>query len=372
MSGFPSITETEDNPNLSRLRSIGLAVLEDALADGAVATAFDGSLATGRVWPSSDVDVTVILPDREDVEAEWSLRESVIVHTHLTPAAVLERFIQRYPNSFVGTAAEDWFLDSTWFMDGLAALHPVHDPAGRLAEASRFVRAHRFSEDVVVPRRAILLAQAARRRGLAEKALRNDGAWAVERSLSVAVDALAFVWLEAAGRIASHKELDPELKEICSSFRRPEAHALFQTAAGASQLRPCLPSVVRCLDQLLQAYWHRLNSIPLFWPEHDNSDPSLLSLYYHWHRIHSARCALDRGCYMHAAAVITDIERQAAWAANVACEHSSVQQMVNYVVFSTDVSEAREALLAAARRPSLRQRLKAVRDLERLTKSLRW
>jgi len=371
VTAFLCESEAEANPDLARLRAVGLAVLSDS-ADGASATAFDGSLATGRVWPSSDVDVTVLLPHGEDWDVQWLLRGDIVVHMHLTPAGVLERLQRGYPDSFIQTAAGDWFLDPTWFLDGLATMRPVHDPDGRLAEVSEFVRARRFAAEVVVPRRKLLLEQSAKWREAAEIALRNHQHLAADWSLSVAVDALAFAWLEAAGRTASHKELDPELAEVCSGFGRPDAHALFRAASGASQLRSCLPGVAHCFDQLLQAYLHRLNSVPLFWPQHDGSDPFLLRLYHHKHRIHSACCALERGCYMHAAGVISDVERLAAWATNAACENTSTQEMVNHVVFGIDVSTAREALLAAVRRPSLRRRLKAARDLEKLTRSQSW
>ncbi|MGQ9524670.1 MAG: hypothetical protein ACUVTZ_07465 [Armatimonadota bacterium] len=372
MIGCEPRPEHEAEFTSKRLRNIGTAVLAEAAANGARATAFDGSLATGRVWPSSDVDVTIVTADGDDWNALWSVRDGIVVHMHTTPVSVLSQLLDGYPESFVHTALHDWFLDSTWLLDGLATLLPVHDPDGLLKRTREFVSKHRFAPEVVEPRRLLLLQHARRWRKEAEQAVQARDHLAADWKLQTAVDALAFVWLESAGRIVSHKELDLALAEVCSAFGRTDAHVLFRVASGASKLHLCLTDLRHSFSQLLQAYTHRLDSIPLFWPEFGDSDPLVVKLHYHRHRIHSACCALERGCYMHAARIIADVERQAARAASVACEDTPAQEMANHVVFGLDVSTAREGLLAAARRPSLRQRLKALCDLEKLTRSLRW
>jgi hypothetical protein len=231
------LTET---PEQTRARLLPLAEQELAeafAAGGVAATAVDGSLGSGKLWPSSDLDLTVV-PEGDGPEwgVEWRVRGGLVVHKHLNRWTLLERLQRDFPQSFVDTAAGNWVRDPTWLLDGLAILRPVHDPDGRLQIFADWMRAHRFAPEVVLGRRPLLLRRAQTQRDKAADACATDNATQAAWHLELAVESLALIYLDADQRIISTKQLDPNwpqpatiweprrARTLCSG-KRPESPA---------------------------------------------------------------------------------------------------------------------------------------------------
>lgn len=331
----------------ARLERIGRAELADDIAAGrATAAGVDGSLGSGRIWPSSDVDLTVVPADGPDWGVEWLVRDGVVIHKHINGWGLLNRLQQEYPHSFIEGAAEDWIRDPTWLLDGLASIRPVYDPAGKLSRLREFMLAHRFRPEVIEPRRVLLLQRASDRSSKAQAAFNHDDKSEGEWQIAMALEALALIWVGAAGRIISLKELDPELKSACEDLDAPDAHHLFRAAAGLTGLESHLPAIDGALAALDDLYSP--------WVDHALAEPGpddgrvklwRARIAYRRHQIHSARCAIPRDCWLHLATVRKDIES-----------------------LPVDLDQARGDLANAAApapeldRPALQQRCEAVID----------
>jgi hypothetical protein len=135
--------------------------------------ALDGSLATGAVWPTSDLDFTVVPRAGGEREhgVEWGQRQGIVWHKHRTCPRVLRDLIEGYPESFIGSADQEFNLDANWLLDGLAVMEVLEDPEGLLAETKAFVAARRFAPEVWEGRRGALLKELRRQREVAWDAL---------------------------------------------------------------------------------------------------------------------------------------------------------------------------------------------------------
>jgi hypothetical protein len=297
-----------------RLHRLAHDELAASLAAGGIdATAMDGSLSSGRLWPSSDLDLTVVPSTGTEWGVEWGVREGVVVHKHLNRWPVLQRLRDGYPESFIEAASSDWMRDANWMLDGVASIQPVHDPEGRLQAMSGFFRAHRFAPEVVLPRRPLLLARADAFAAEAAQAFEGGDPLAGESVLEIGLEAVALVWLEAAERIISLKELDPALADACAALGAPEAHSLFRATAGVAGLEARVPALLPAARRLLDLYSGWVDALP---PE--AGAPGVIgsigdSLGYRvWfrHRIWSMIYAPERGCYLHLASVRQQLVRQ--------------------------------------------------------------
>jgi hypothetical protein len=239
----------------ARLRRIAAAEItrhRDTL--GFLGAALEGSLATGAVWPTSDVDFTVVpLPHHTRERLfEWEQREAlpfpkefsdrrlhidvcgqregVPWHKHLTDARALQDMVQGYPASFIRLAEGPYDPAPTWFLDGLAVMEVIEDPEGLLAATQQFVAAHRFAPEVWEGRRSAFLHELRRRRDGAQEAMERGEADALSECLGSGTGFAAVaaqLWLESARRIGSSKEQDGQLAAATAAAGWPEAHALY-------------------------------------------------------------------------------------------------------------------------------------------------
>jgi hypothetical protein len=292
-----------------RLYQLAEMELAEAMETGAIdATAVDGSLASGRTWPSSDLDVTVVPHAGPDWDVEWRIRSGIVVHKHVNGWPLLERLQRGFPESFIDTAAGEWIRDPTWLLDGLASLKPVHDPESRLLAASTFIREHRFDPEVSRPRQPLLMARACQLTRQAEHDYGTGDTAAAARHVELATEALALIWLEAAHRMISLKEMDPELAAACTELGVPEAHTLFRAAVGVAHLDNHAPEIGRAFRRLLDVYSRWLDEVLSRYPSgREALDRKITHLVYHRHRLWSGMYAPSRGCYLHLAAVRIDL-----------------------------------------------------------------
>ena len=225
---------------LHRMAEIEIA--RHAEREPLLGAALDGSLATGAVWPTSDLDFTIV-PEpgrlRRDW-VEWGERDGIPWHKHVSLRRTLLELMEGYPDSFACRAEGEFNLDANWLLDGMAVMEVVHDPTGLLAEVKAFVSERRFAADVWDRRRAAFLAemrrvlssaQESREKGEPAAALDARGGGAGFSSLA------AQVWLEGARRIYSGKEQDGAFAEAARKAGRPEAHALYRTVLEADPRR---------------------------------------------------------------------------------------------------------------------------------------
>jgi hypothetical protein len=244
---------------------------------GVLGGALDGSLATGRVWPTSDLDFT-IFPARsrrpaegEKVPAyrffyaqgplakhhqyvELRVVDGVFVNMHIKTKEALDCLIGDYPASFIESADSiPGDLEPTHFLDGLAVMKVIEDPTGLLAATKDFVVRHRFSSDVL-PHRLKRMLRAA------------EDKLAACRAGASAFDALARhdigrtvaqMWLEAHARIYSKKEQDSLLAEVAQEAALPEIHALYRAVLGLDLPGDTLKSMLAPID----AYAKRLDAL---------------------------------------------------------------------------------------------------------------
>lgn len=222
---------------------------------GFLGAALEGSLASGRVWPSSDVDFTIVpLPSQSGEDLmEWEQREALPFvkahtdrrlhidvcgeregipwHKHLTEHQALMDLVAGYPMSFIHPAEGAFDPAAHWFLDGLAVMQVVDDPEGLLAETRDFVGARRFTAEVWEGRRRALLRELRRQRDMAFAALERGEAETAYQLLSGDRGFAAVatrLWLEGAGQICSGKEQDGRLAAVTAAAGCPEAHALYR------------------------------------------------------------------------------------------------------------------------------------------------
>src|SRR5947209_19518867 len=149
--------------HLRRIAAVEIARHREA--QGFLGAALEGSLATGAVWPTSDVDFTIVpLPEHSPEHLiEWEQREALSFpkefadqrlhidvcgeregiswHKHLTDARALQNMVEGYPASFIRPVEGPFDPAASWFLDGLAVMEMVEDPHGLLAATQDFVAA---------------------------------------------------------------------------------------------------------------------------------------------------------------------------------------------------------------------------------------
>jgi hypothetical protein len=254
----------------ARLRRIAaVEIARHREKNGLLGAALDGSLATGALWPTSDLDFTVVpRPEKESQnDVEWGQRNGIIWHKHVTGRQILLDLVEGFPDSFIRPADQEFDLDANWLLDGLAVMEVVEDSGGLLAETKAFVAARRFAPQVWEGRRAALLNELRRQRDLARDALDRgepEEAYSqLSRPTGLAVVA-GQLWLEAAHRIYSSKEQDGLLAEVTRAAGCPEAHALYHAALGVHRGRAeaAVPLVLD-LGQCGVGFFRRLGDVPL-------------------------------------------------------------------------------------------------------------
>lgn len=356
----------------ARLLAVAQAELGAAVESGdADATGLDGSLGTGHVWPSSDVDVTVVRASGQESSVRWTIRDGLMVHAHQSPWPLLERLRDGYPRTFVDTAAGDWIRDPTWLLDGLAIVRPVHDPLGRLAALKAFIAEHRFRPEVVEPRRPLLVAHSLKRAHTAQEKLARGEADSAAELAELAAEALAMVWLEADRRIISMKELDPELAGACAAAGAPDAHPLFRAAYGVDALERSRPDLPNAFQELVVAHSNWADRLVPTYPTGDDElNWTLLLQVNHRHHFWSARHALERGCLIHLAGVRRYVQALSAdelreTAANWPDDPSSPSSTGDGIY--ARIAAARQRVLDAFPQPPLPDRLTALQALHDLT-----
>jgi hypothetical protein len=263
------LMDTRTAARAARLRRIAaVEIARHREKNGFLGAALDGSLATGAVWPTSDLDFTVVPPAaaENEIGVEWGQREGIIWHKHLTGRQVLFDLVKGYPESFVRSADREFNLDANWLLDGLAVMEVVEDPEGLLAETKAFVAARRFAPPVWEGRREALLKELRRQQDAARAAMDRgepeEACEGISRPTGLAVVA-AQLWLEAAHRIYSSKEQDGLLAEVMRAAGHPKAHALYHAAMGVQpdRAKAAAPLVLE-LGKCGAAFFRRFAAVP--------------------------------------------------------------------------------------------------------------
>jgi hypothetical protein len=262
-------------------------------AQGFLGAALEGSLATGAVWPTSDVDFTIVPHPEQSPEhlVEWEQqealpflkeypdqrihidvcgqREGVPWHKHITDCRALLDVVEDYPASFIRPAEGPFDPGATWFLDGLVVMDVIDDPQGLLGETRQFVATYRFTPEVWEGRRVALLQELRRQRDMAHEAMERGEADAAYQLLSGDTGFAAVaaqVWLEGAQRIYSGKEQDGRLAEVTEAAGCPEAHALYRLtlAVEPERAQAVVPLLLHLGEQAAPLY-HSMGN----WPPED-------------------------------------------------------------------------------------------------------
>lgn len=273
---------------LRRIASVEIARHREAL--GFLGAALEGSLATGAVWPSSDVDFTIVpRPEAsEEQSIEWERqkalpfrqehndgrihidvcgeREGIPWHKHLTDDRALRDLVEGYPMSFIRPAEGPYHPAAHWFLDGLIVMQVVDDPEGLLRETRRFVATRRFAPEVWEGRRSALLRELRRQLDLAHAAMERgepDAAYQLLSGDSGFGAIAARLWLEGARRSTSSKEQDGRLAEVTGAAGCPEAHALYRVALAIEPERAgAAAPLLRELGERAVSLYHLLGTWP--------------------------------------------------------------------------------------------------------------
>ena len=280
----------------ARLRRIAaVEIARHREAKGFLGAALEGSLATGAVWPTSDVDFTIVPRPGYSKEhlVEWEQREGLPFlkehtdqrihidvcgqregipwHKHITDPRALLDLVEGYPGSFIRPAVGPFNPGAHWFLDGLAVMDVIDDPEGLLGETRHFVAARRFAAEVWEGRRFALLQQLRRQRDLAHEAIERGEADAAYQLLSGDAGFVAVavqLWLEGAGQISSRKEQDGRLAEVTAAAGCPAAHALYRRtlAVEPERARAIAPLLLRLGERAAPLY-HLMGTLPPEDPE---------------------------------------------------------------------------------------------------------
>lgn len=307
-------TETPDQ-TIARLRSIANAEAAAAVASGvADAVGLTGSASSGRLWPSSDLDLLFMSERITERWFRWTSRDGIILHGVVTPWKELEDFRELYPGRMIDTATWGWILDATWQMDGLVGMRILHDPSGRLEAMQAFMAAHRFAPEVVAPRRPLLLARARAEHRKSLDALDSHPREA-HRLHHHVIDILGVIWLEAGRRITSHKELDATLGEIGPALGIPDLQVLFRKAEGVETFLERRTTIEQAFGNLLDLYSPALDGLLTGYPTGDGAcDWKIADHVYPRHMIQSVPHALEHRCLLHVAALKESLtEYELSW-----------------------------------------------------------
>jgi len=270
----------------------------------AEAVGLTGSLSTGRLWPSSDLDMLIMTSKPVQNPYRWTVRDGTVIHGCVTPWEKVEALKDRYPASLIETTEDDYALDAVWALDGMVAMEVMHDPAGRLRAVHDFVAGKRFAPEVIVPRHPRLLARAKRERKALGEAVAANPADETKWHYKKPTDLLAVLWLEKAGRVVSHKEMDLSLGEIGAAVGRPGLRELFRTAEGVEHLAARKEEIGRIFGEYLGLYSPALDFLlAAYRGGHDPDEFAVAECVYLRHVVWSVRYALEKDCLLHLASV---------------------------------------------------------------------
>jgi hypothetical protein len=257
-----------DSDRVAHLIGLGRRLIADEMKRSELlGGAFDGSLATGRAWATSDLDFTIFPPassapsDPRSVPAyrfyyaqgplarhhqfvDLRVVEGTFVNMHIKTKEALDQLVADFPSSFIESA--EWIpadAEPTHFLDGLAIMSIVADRHGYLAAIKEFVAQHRFSPVVLRERLARMCGWVERRLGEARRVgapgeLDLAGGYDVARCI-------AQMWLEKHARIYSKKEQDSLLAEVVLEVKAPRIHELYRSVLGLDMPEAALQAVLR-------------------------------------------------------------------------------------------------------------------------------
>jgi predicted nucleotidyltransferase len=324
----------------ARLRQIAAGeIARHREAQGYLGAALEGSLATGAIWPTSDLDFTVV-PCRDSSPEQWveweqreslpflkehpdqrthivvcGQREGIPWHKHITDSRALLDMVEAYPASFIRPAVGPFDLEATWFLDGLAVMEVVDDPEGLLGHTRQFVATRRFAAEVWDGRRVALLQELRRQRDMVHEAMVRgevDATYQLLSSETGFAAVAAQLWLESAQRICSRKEQDGQLAEVARAAGHPEAHALYRHALAVEPERAqaVVPLLLQLGEQAAPLY-HSMATLPPEDPER-RRDATVWGAYIS-HLAGTLSLAPDRG---HPAYVYQSLGSISHWAAD--------------------------------------------------------
>lgn len=255
-----------ERDHLERLRALGRRLIAEQMKGGnMVGAAFDGSLATGRAWDTSDLDFTVVPPSaappdprrvpayrffysqgplaRFHESVDLRVIDGVFVNMHVKTKEAIDQLVKDYPRSFIDSAATiPLDIEPTHYIDGLAIMGIVEDETGFLAKTKEFVAEHRFAREVLRGRLPTMYAWAERkllesRRAFTEGTLEIGAMYDLARCI-------AQMWLEAHSRIYSKKEQDALLGEVAREANAPRVHELYRCIVGVDRPDEALRAVL--------------------------------------------------------------------------------------------------------------------------------
>ena len=252
--------------HLQKLHRIAHRVIADRMRnEPLIGAALDGSLATGRIWQTSDIDFS-IFPTGEieyNQSVEWRVYQGVLAHVHVTHKRATDNLIENYPHSFIESAKSGYFtVDPTWFLDGLAVMSIVDDPTGYLEEVKSFVSKHRFAPEVLSERLRLMMEYVDGKIEEAEEAFKA-GNYSALRSLlhdrAGLACSMAHMWLEAFHRIYSRKEQDLQLALVAQEANAPPVHDSYRAILGLDvqvgtieKLLAPIHEYAKIVDEMLQ------------------------------------------------------------------------------------------------------------------------
>ncbi|MCH8294591.1 hypothetical protein IH992_26200 [Candidatus Poribacteria bacterium] len=266
--------------HLQKLHRITHQVIADRMRnEPLIGAALDGSLATGRIWQTSDIDFSIfsIGESEYNQSVEWRVYQGVLAHVHVTHKRATDNLIENYPHSFVESAKSGYFTaDPTWFLDGLAVMSIVDDPTGYLEEVKHFVSKNRFAPEVLSERLRLMIEYVDGKIEEAEKAFTDGDHNALLRHLydkTGLACSMAHIWLEASQRIYSSKEQDLQLALVAQETKLPQVHDAYRAILGidvqAGTIKKILAPIEeygKIVDEILQFFednamdhieWHR-------------------------------------------------------------------------------------------------------------------
>lgn len=265
------------------------------------AAAIDGSLADGRIWPSSDLDLTLVLEKGSEIAVEWSVRAGLSVHRHLHTWSLLEYLSCEFPASLIITLdpnAGPWHGHGFSLINGLTVLSPVHDPEGRLERFASFMREHRFCSDVVEPRRSILLSRTECR--IAQARYERETEDVVRNAIHDSWHDLYIVWMEASQIIGNRKEMDIDIQTAEAAFSTPGLYTLFVEAAGLDQnVQAASQQISRSAYAMFEYYSSWIENILDNSPNNRRQiENNLRRLVHLRHSLWANSLAPGRGCWI--------------------------------------------------------------------------
>jgi hypothetical protein len=310
-------------------------IAEEMKRQDLVGGAFDGSLATGRTWATSDLDFTIFprastppaeprrvpayrfyYPNgplaRHHQYVDLRVVDGVFVNMHTKTKPALVELRRDYPRSFIESAETvPADLEATHFLDGLAIMRVVEDPEGFLAATKAFVAGHRFAPEVLRPRLALMDASAERRLREARAAAARGGIDATATHDLARV--FAQMWIERAARVYSKKEQDTLLLEVSREAKAPHAHELYRAILGLDGKEERLEAILAPIAEYgarVDAMFKLVEDMAAAYAAQVGQDVvERCRAYRLWAALtlRSIPVAFEKGCYAHMAFAIQGV-----------------------------------------------------------------